>query len=286
MTFTFSKDPMISYIQQQTRIENQCWNQIFAGTGGAGKSYAALEYCRLIDPDFSVDRVVWTEEDFLDLLDKELPPGSCLLWDEAGIGLDSRDFMTLINKILSYIITTIRYRRQIMVLTTPSMNWTDLKAREMLHGYCEMLKRFHNNRSLGKFYMLQTNYFEGKTYRHLPRIMRDGIPYVVRTVEFNLPPKSLTDEYEARKKVFGANLLQDARDVVRKIKGKELNKGKTYQDMVDEVKGNRDDFTNWKGRIDMAKVQLRFNLSPYKAKALQEMLVSSKVMRSKKQSSV
>ncbi len=281
MTFEFSKDPMISYIQQQTRIENQCWNQVFAGTGGAGKSYAALEYCRLIDPDFSVDRIVWTEEDFLDLLDKDFPPGSCLLWDEAGIGLDSRDFMTLINKILSYIITTIRYRRQVMVLTTPSMNWTDLKAREMLHGYCEMLKKFHSNRSLGKFYILQTNYFQGKTYRHLPRITKDGLPYVVNTVEFNLPPKSLTDEYEERKKVFGAKLLQDARDIVRRVKGKENIRGVTYQEMVDEVRNNMSVFSNSKDKLDMAKIQLRFNLSPYKAKALKEMLISSRVMRPK-----
>jgi hypothetical protein len=134
--------------------------------------------------------------------------------------------------------------------------------------------------------MLQTNYFEGKTYRHLPRITKDGLPYVVRTVEFNLPPKSLTEEYEARKKVFGAKLLQDARDVVRRIKGKENIRGATYQDMVDEVKKNKDDFTNSKDRIDMAKVQLRFNLSPYKAKALREMLISSRVMRPKKERSV
>ena len=43
-----------------------------------------------MDPNFSVDRIVFTVKDFLSLVNQGLLPGSVIVFDDAGLGINAR----------------------------------------------------------------------------------------------------------------------------------------------------------------------------------------------------
>jgi energy-coupling factor transporter ATP-binding protein EcfA2 len=70
--------------------EDCCWLSV--GDEGSGKSTLGLWLCSCVDPNFSINNVVFTLEDFAEKL-RMLPPGSAILCDEAGDLLLSRESM-------------------------------------------------------------------------------------------------------------------------------------------------------------------------------------------------
>src|SRR2546428_4354673 len=80
------------------------------GSTGSGKSYTAMRLGQLIDSSFGVDRVVFTKEAFLDLVNADLPRGSVLVWDEAGLRLPPRGWECVMNRAVGYILLTLRFK--------------------------------------------------------------------------------------------------------------------------------------------------------------------------------
>ena len=254
---------------------------IFTGAGGSGKSYACIETMRLCDPEFNIDRIAFTNEEFIQLLKLKLPPGSAIMWDEVGVGLDSREFMSLINKVLSYVTMTMRYRRQIIGLTVPDMQWIDIKTRKLLHAYIEMLKQFRSQRSIGKWHTLQTNYRYGKTYHKCPIVFNNNIPYVVSLCEFNHPPDSLTVGYEERKSKFGDEVLLEAEEAVRAMKYKKSMRKVSDKEMIEYVKENKEEFLRNRV-VDVDKIALKFDLNNQRKNQLRHKM-EAEGMKNKRQ---
>lgn len=284
MAFKFSGDKIIRYVQRQLRIHNQSYNIIFTGMCGTGKSYAGLEFCCLVDPKFSIERVAFSEEEFMRLLKAELPKGSAILWDEAGVGLDSREFMSVINKMLSYVAMTMRHRNLCVVFTVPSMQYVDKKAREMLHAYVEMLGVDGVNKvSTGKMFILQTNYRYGKTYFHSPTYEKQGMPYVVNPVLFKKPSETMLREYEDKKMEFTRGLYDEALDKITGIKNQPTKKRKyTNQEIINYVRENRKSFVGKTNVININKVALHFNLGIHKARQVKALLKADGQIRTTK----
>ena len=155
--FEYSVDPLIRTAQEETRLNNQSYYIIFAGAPGGGKSYACMKYLQLADPTFNASRIAFTAEEFGTLL-KNAKPGEAIMWDEMGVEFDSREFNDKINILLTHVTMTMRYKRIIFGGTVPIKEWTDKKWRALIHSYVEMWKKFVEDRSLGVFHILQTNY--------------------------------------------------------------------------------------------------------------------------------
>ena len=69
------------------------------GPTGSGKSYGAIRLAERIDPNFSVNRIVFTVKDFIHLMNQGLPKGSVIVFDDAGLGINSREWQSLPSKI-------------------------------------------------------------------------------------------------------------------------------------------------------------------------------------------
>ena len=279
-TFSFSKDPLIRGIQVETRMKNQSVYLVFTGRPGSGKSYALLETLRMVDPNFNTDRIAFTNEEFIALLKLKLPPGSAIMYDEVGVGMDSREFMSVINKVLSYVTMTMRYKRLVIGMSVPSMNWIDLKTRELLHIYIELQKKFINGVSYGKWQNLQTNYKFGKTYYKSPRITQDGKPFSIGQIGFKLPPKYLTEPYELRKSVFGDEVLKSAEDAIRASKYKKL-KRMGDSEIMESVKDNKAKYLT-KDKLDINKIGAEFCLGKERKRELVTKFLATGVMRESK----
>lgn len=102
------------------------------GEPGSGKSLSAITLARLVDDRFTLDNVVYTPEDFLDRLDKA-SRGTVVIFDEAGVGIPAREWQSLQNKLLNYVLQTFRYQNICVIFTTPHISYIDRQARHLLN---------------------------------------------------------------------------------------------------------------------------------------------------------
>lgn len=112
---------------------------LFTGMEGSGKTTLAGACAALIDPNFSLDSVVFTVQQFFDAVDKA-PPESVILWDEMVFGGLSTEALSSIQTALIKKMTTIRKKRLYIFLVIPSifllrMYFAIFRTRAMIDCY-------------------------------------------------------------------------------------------------------------------------------------------------------
>lgn len=219
MLMALSKNPILRHIQKKTLVTNQDYKTIFTGECGEGKSYGAMRLAELIDPTFNIDRVVFHAEEFLKLMNrKDLKKGSVIIWDEASVSLDARDFQTIFNKLLNNILVTMRYKNYVLIFTVPSADFIDKRARHLLDSLIDLRKVDHKNKkSYAKFYVYKHYHAFGKTYLKAPVMIINGEPKITGSVRFSLPSEPLRVAYEKKKKEFGDNLTKETLNGIREL---------------------------------------------------------------------
>jgi len=126
-----------------TRIKNGIGQNIMTtGMPGSGKSWSCLTVAEEItestgakfDPEV---HIVFTLDEFWKLYnDKTLcPPGSVIIFEEVGVNVSSKDFMSKANKLFGNVFQTMRYRGIAVILNTPSLGFLDKTPRSLLHRW-------------------------------------------------------------------------------------------------------------------------------------------------------
>jgi len=115
---------------------------VFIGKPGAGKSFAALSLAEILDPDFSIKRVAFNSTEFINILkDESIPSGSVIVFDEAGVGINAKQFQSTTNKMINYIMQVFRYRNLIVFFTVPHFDFIDKSTRSLFHAMIEPIKK-------------------------------------------------------------------------------------------------------------------------------------------------
>lgn len=228
-------------------MANQNYVLIVTGTTGSGKSYGAMTLALDIDPYFNVDRIVFSPEDFVRIVKTALPPGSVIIWDEVGVGLSSREWFTIQNKMIGFILETFRRDNLILIMTTPNMSFIDKKVRSLLHGYAETIDPTFASGKFGKvkYFHIVVNLREGRIMYTYPRVKQPSGKIDILTgkspmdgnMKFNAPPLWLTKEYEKKKMTFTEELKDKALDAM--TMADISSKGKlTLQDIIGLIEQN------------------------------------------------
>lgn len=204
---------------------------IICGGTGSGKSYCALTIAKMIDPDFDVKtRVVFTVESFMELLNSgKLRKGSTIVWDEAGVGIPSREWYSISNKAISYVLQTFRHLNLCVIFTTPSFDYIDKQTRLLFHVYIETVKIiYEKNRVIVKVFENQFNPAMGKEYKKYFWI--GG----VKKERFNIgkPTKQMVKDYEEIKKIFSRKLRMEVQKDVQQFRQKERQKRVTNKELL------------------------------------------------------
>ena len=205
-------------------MSNQNFILLIVGPTGSGKSYSAMELARDMDPGFTVDRVVFNPEDFIRVTKQGLAPGSVIMWDEVGVGLSSREWYSIQNKMIAYVLETFRRDRLILIMTTPNIVFIDKKVRALIHGFAETIDKTFTGGKFGyvKYFHIITNLREGKMMYRYPRIRdKHGRTRVIRgksatsgNMRFSMPPEWLWEPYEEIKLDFTEDLKDQALEVL------------------------------------------------------------------------
>ena len=186
---------LIPWIERRIR-ENRNANLVFVGDTGSGKSYSSISLAEQVDPNFSADRIVFTTRDFVTLVNSDLPKGSVIIFDDAGLGIPAREWQRTSAKIFGKLFQGFRYKNLISMITVPDISFIERQSRMLMHLYFEatdtqgIMKPFH------PFHPFRGDERLGFQY---PRIERGGREIQVKTTVFHLPSKNIRDAYEKKK---------------------------------------------------------------------------------------
>src|SRR2546422_4574567 len=197
------------------RTVNRNLNAIVAliGATGSGKSYSAMRLGLLIDPSFGIDRIVFTKDAFLDLVSQGLPKGTVIMWDEAGLGMPAREWQSVMNRAVGYILQTFRYKNSVLLLTVPSQMMLVSQARALFHVLLEC-----KGVQIGRDVVYTKPFIvshgrDGKPYEKYPRLyFKDsGVARLV-DIPFEKPTQDLLDVYESKRRKYLDSFYQNLRE--------------------------------------------------------------------------
>lgn len=206
-------NPFVDYIKRRIRHNKNCI-MIVVGDTGSGKSYAALRLAELLDPNFDVTRIAFRGHSFLNLLRSDMPKGSVIIFDEGGVEWQSRNFMSFLNKALSYALQTVRFKNHIIILTVPDISFIDAQGRRLVHLILQTtgISR-KNNLCFLKPFRVATSLTQKKKYFVYPTIKdKDAGRIKLRRLAVHLPTVKLRHRYEKAKLAFTDKLYAETHD--------------------------------------------------------------------------
>jgi len=158
---------------------------LIVGARGIGKSYLALKLGETLDPNFSIENVTFSIENFL-IRVQILRSGSWawLIFDEIGLEVAARDFMSMVNKVMSYVAQSFRYTKINLVTVCPDPDMVDLHVRK-----------------LSDFWILVTNRGHARVYKTKMNPFRSGGYYtpLFCDLTIRLPSPGLCEKYEVKR---------------------------------------------------------------------------------------
>ena len=122
------------------------------GQTGSRKSGSAISWAMQLDPDFSLDRIVFTASDFMRLVEKgdvirkpngelkyrKLRTGSCIIWDEMGVEADNTEWNTAKAKLIKWTFTLFRMLNLVVFMTSTHLTTVQIGVRRLVHGALDM----------------------------------------------------------------------------------------------------------------------------------------------------
>ena len=197
------------------------------GETGGGKTYTDLKAMEILNPDKTpkeiIKNVAFTPIEFLDRLNSgELQKGDCLTWDECGIGLSAKEWQSVSNKLINYVLQTFRHLNLIVFFNTPSFSFIDASSRRLFHSiWITMGINYTTNKCEVKPLLLQTDPKKGKIYFKFLRSDDEKHGLIpVKRIYFSLPSKELRNLYETKKQAFTTKLNKSIYEELQEVEAK------------------------------------------------------------------
>lgn len=236
------KYSMVKYIHRRIK-NNKNFLVTITGPTGSGKSWTGLSIAELLDPEFTVDRVIFKGKELMRLINNgNLKPGSVILWDEAGIDLSNRNWQSVTNKMLNALLQTFRSRNFILIFTVPFSDFVDASSRKLFHADFETQRI---NKALQEVVikpkLLQYNPNLKKWYRKYLKVSSNGKTIKIKRWGVPKPSDELIKVYEQKKILFTSGLNADIGKQLEKLEGKDEPEAEVKQGKEIECP-----YCNWK----------------------------------------
>lgn len=203
----------VTYIKRRVFKTNNSINIVMTGETGSGKSWAMLNLAYAIDPNFSVDNVFFKLSDFVKAItEREFKRGSMVIFDEAGIDLNSSNWQNLLNKTMNMIMQTIRHRNMIICFTVPHFHFLSKGVRTLISAHWEALGYDDQNNSKIKPRAMEYNGNIDKFYRKRLMVQEGHNVYMCSLIKIKKAPNELINSYEEKKLQYTTNLYKKLRD--------------------------------------------------------------------------
>lgn len=252
--------PLTEYIHHCVHKRNSNFLMVTTGAPGAGKSYSCLTLAEALDPDFSVDRIVFDPIKFSEMISEPerfgLKKGNVIVFEEAGVNMPARDFQSVKNKMMSFIAQTFRHQNLIVLFNSPNQAFIDVNLRRLIHAVMEVTH--HDNKySYGNFYFNIADPLTGQIFQK-PMMLKDldtGQCMTLKRIRMTTPSRQLADEYEFRARNFKLEIAASSRNRMKSSHDQALRLEDMGSQLVEEaplqksvVKSLREQFEAGKSR--------------------------------------
>jgi len=108
-------------VRKRVLTKDRDFVAVYDGEEGVGKSVLAMQHAKLLDPEFNLDKVVFTADEFINIIrDPKTKKGSAIVLDEAFSSANSRASLTEVNRSMVAVATEMRQRNLFVLLVLPS----------------------------------------------------------------------------------------------------------------------------------------------------------------------
>lgn len=192
---------------------------LFIGDTGSGKSYSAIRLAERVDPGFSPERIVFTVQEFLELVNGGLPAGSVIIFDDAGLGINARLWQEMSARVFGMLTQGFRYKQILTFITVPDETFIERQSRKLVHIRFEAT----DVQGLMKMKLLSRNTFDPeRPLAKFPRIHRGISKIQVKMVKFQLPSQDLTEKYETKKKEYMESKFREFQEQLQLLDGGQI----------------------------------------------------------------
>jgi len=206
----------INYIKQRI-TDNKNFLCMITGPTGSGKSLSGLSILEMLNKDFNIDMVVFSGKHLMRLINygnydtKKKDKVIGFLWDEAGIGLGSRQWQSITNKVINFLLQTFRHKNFVLIFTAPYMDFVDSATRKLFHAVFETTEINKQKQTVTiKPKQLQYNADKKKFYYHYLKVLIKGKGMVkIKRWAIPRPSKETEKSYEEKKIAFTTKLNKE-----------------------------------------------------------------------------
>jgi len=259
----------IEYVRRRCIEKNTNCTIFVTGNVGTGKSYACVRlgqlFARATNTKFNVGRqIVYSAKDFLRFISSDHPPGTVIIFEEAGTNLSSRESMSKSNIMFGKLLQTLRYKNLIAIFNVPSFGFVDKQVRE-LTDFKLITDKIIRSRKICR---LKIYHINSCPYTH--KILNKFLEYyhpvygVVNlcAVYLKKPHKYVIDRYEKSKNDYVNQMIasmNEAYDPEVRLKAEEEQK--RLEQEKKEFEASRDKaFKKWnKEKLDKLELEV-YNL--------------------------
>lgn len=197
----------ISYIKGRIR-NNKNFLGFISGQVGSGKTYSSLRMGEDLDSEFDIGHVVFSGLELMTLINSgKLKRGSVIIFEEGGIEMNAKNWASITNKMLNYLLQTFRHRGFILIMNSPYMDFVDSASKKLFHAEFRTIGiDYTKNEVLLKPKLLQYNSDMKKFYRKRLKVIQAVGKVPVSVWRIPKPSTKLIEEYEQKKMKYTTDL--------------------------------------------------------------------------------
>jgi energy-coupling factor transporter ATP-binding protein EcfA2 len=231
-----SCDIIARMARKRINEEDRNYMVVMVGPTGSGKSAQAVEMARRIDPSFEANpRVVFTPRQFMETI-RTMKPGQAIIFDEAGVGISSKEWMKVQVKLIGFVAQLFRHLNLCVIFTVPSINFIEKQVKILMHGIIETKTIDRANKvGVSKYFVIKHNpVYDFTELEPFILFESQGKHTKVDPLYIPHPPAELWGKYLAMKEAY-ANSFYD--NVIKEIAGeKETVDGNRIRKLVNQSK--------------------------------------------------
>jgi ABC-type dipeptide/oligopeptide/nickel transport system ATPase component len=134
-------------IRKRVLTKDRDWVCVIDGEEGVGKSVLAQQIAKYLDPELSIDNIVFNSDDFIkQIKDPTNKKGKAIILDEAFNAANARASMSEVNRSLAGVATEMRQKNLFIIIVLPSFFDLDKyfalwRCRTLFHVYFNSQER-------------------------------------------------------------------------------------------------------------------------------------------------
>ncbi len=131
----------LNIVKKRVISKDRDWVCVIDGEEGSGKSVLAQQIAKYLDPNFSIDNIVFNSDAFLKIIkDPKTKKGTAIVLDEAFAAANSRASLSEVNRSMIGVATEMRQKNLFIIFCIPSFFDLDKyfalwRCRALFHVY-------------------------------------------------------------------------------------------------------------------------------------------------------